>query len=122
MADVPIATIMNQVKDGSNNKEFEKANRADVLATIEFLYKRGMWSKFHYNHWKKMANGMDAEMLHLWWDAITSGAMFEMESPKMEMLEAKTEAMEEFIEEKVEKKMSSFSSKSKPKKMKDMMK
>ncbi len=112
MSDVPVAIIMNQCGH-EENKEFEKVNRDDILATIEFLYKRGMWSKFHYTQWKKMAMHMDAEALHLWWDSIVGGAMFEMESPKMEMLEAKTEKMEEMAEEMVEHKMKSKMMKSK---------
>lgn len=98
-ADVPLFALGKNKGD----KGFIKANKDDIAATINFLYQRGMWSKFHYVQWMNQLKKMDdAEMLHLWWDAITGGAMFEVDSPKIEALEAKTEAMEEMAEEKVE--------------------
>lgn len=109
MSDVPVVTVMNSCK-GKGSEEFLKANVADIKDTLTFMYKKGMISKFHYEQWNKMTNGLDAETAHLWWDSITSGVMFEMESPKMEALEAMTEKMEEMAEKKVEMKvmMSSF--------------
>lgn len=63
-----------------NSDEFAKRNKEDILATIEFLYKRGMWSKFHYEQWKKEAEScIDPIILHGWWDAIVGGAMFEVD-------------------------------------------
>ena len=87
--------------DNRKNKEsFMTATRADIISTIKFLYKRGMWSKYHYTHWMKEAEGIESEeMLHLWWDSIVSGAMFETEP----MIEARLEAMGEFEEDKTEK-------------------
>lgn len=83
-------------KNRSNRQKFVKKNKEDVLATIEFLYKRGMWSKFHYEQWKAEAQSMtDEEMLHLWWDSIVGGAMFEVEPN----FEAKKEGMEEEAED-----------------------
>lgn len=85
-------------KNSSNQKEFIKATKDDIVATIKFLYKRGMWSKYHYTYWLKEANSMQSEEeLHLWWDAIVGGAMFETEP----LLESKKEAMEEVEESKV---------------------
>ena len=55
--DVPVLTVTTP----GNHKEFLKKNKEDILATIEFLYKRGMWSKFHYEQWKKNSCG-DGEM------------------------------------------------------------
>ena len=87
-------------KERKNKKNFMTVTRADIKATIEFLYKRGMWSKYHYTQWKaELANIQDEETLHLWWDAIVGGAMFETEP----MLESRMEALEEFEEDKVEK-------------------
>ena len=77
---------------GNDNVEFSNKVREDIIATIEFLYKRGMWSKFHYDFWLKEAKKMNnAEKLHLWWDDIVSGSMFEVESPLEEQLEAEGE-------------------------------
>ena len=82
-----------------NSKEFTTITKNDIIATIKFLYKRGMWSKYHYTMWLKEVQAMeDEEMLHLWWDAIVGGAMFETEP----MIEAKMEAMQELEEDKVE--------------------
>ena len=83
-----------------NKKNFISVTRNDIRATIDFLYKRGMWSKYHYTQWKtELADIKDEETLHLWWDSIVGGAMFEVEP----MLESRMEAMEEFEEDKVEK-------------------
>ena len=101
MADVPVF-LFGKNRDGSKAQSaFVNSTKDDIQATLDFLYKRGMWSKYHYEHWTMALSEMKEEMLHLWWDAIVGGAMFEMESPHMEMLEAKTEAMEEMAEEKV---------------------
>ena len=84
-----------------NSKEFKSVTKNDIIATIKFLYKRGMWSKYHYTMWMKEVQAMeDEEMLHLWWDSIVGGAMFETEP----MLESKLEAMQEFEEDAVEQK------------------
>ena len=74
-------------------EEFADRNKEDILATIEFLYKRGMWSKFHYEEWKKEAETcMDPVLLHGWWDAIVGGAMFELDADDVkEMQEDKSE-------------------------------
>ena len=75
-----------------DNKTFGKKTKDDIIATIEFLYSRGMWSKFHYENWLKEAQEMsDAEELHLWWDSIVAGAMFEIESPLEERIEKMSE-------------------------------
>lgn len=88
-------------KEGRDDKEFITVTRNDIKATIDFLYKRGMWSKYHYMQWKKALDQIkDAETLHLWWDSIVSGAMFETEP----MLGEKIEAMRELEEDKAEQK------------------
>lgn len=82
-----------------NEKNFVAVTKADIEAVIRFLYKRGMWSKYHYTQWlEELKDCQDPEMLHLWWDSIVGGAMFETEP----MLESRLEAMEEFEEDKVE--------------------
>ena len=87
-------------EERKNQNNFITVTRADIKATIDFLYKRGMWSKYHYTQWKtELANIKDEETLHLWWDAIVGGAMFEVEP----MLQTRIEAMEEFEEDKFEK-------------------
>ena len=113
--DVPVMDIASKKK----NKEFLKKNKDDIQATMDFLYKRGMWSKFHYEQWTNMLKECESsELLHLWWDSIVGGAMFEMESPKMEMIEEAMEGMGEVAEEVGEEKaMSFFNSKKKKTKM-----
>lgn len=87
-------------KERKNKKNFISATKNDIVATIRFLYKRGMWSKYHYTQWMAEVNSCeDEEMLHLWWDSIVGGAMFETEP----MLESRIEALEEFEADKVEK-------------------
>ena len=72
---VPVFQV-NKNRKGS--AAFVKDAKADIIATIEFLYSRGMWSKFHYDKWKAAAEEMEDEIkLHMWWDAIADGAMFE---------------------------------------------
>ena len=101
MSDVPVF-IYRKDRSPKLKSAFVSSNKEDILATIAFLYKRGMWSKFHHDKWSAEVKDSNCEeYLHLYWDSITSGAMFEMESPHMEALEAKTEAMEEKAEEKV---------------------
>ena len=95
--DTPVFILAN--KNRKTKDSFDNAVRNDIEATLKFLYKRGMWSKFHFKHWMAEIKEMDSEMLHLWWDAITNGAMFETES----MVEERLEAMEEAEEDKVEK-------------------
>lgn len=86
-AHVPVFQV-NKNRKGS--KVFAKDAKADVVATIEFMYERGMWSKFHYDKWKAAAEEMNDEVkLHMWWDAIVNGVMFEEEYEEfMEMKEA----------------------------------
>ena len=87
-------------EERKNKKNFISVTRNDISETIKFLYKRGMWSKYHYTQWTAELNDIeDEETLHLWWDSIVGGAMFEVEP----MLETRMEAMEEFEEDKVEK-------------------
>ena len=84
------------------DEEFNKPTKNDIRATIRFLYQRGMWSKYHYTMWmKELESCGDSEMLHLWWDSIVGGAMFEVEG----RFEARLEAIEEAEEDKIEQQM-----------------
>ena len=94
--DVPVFLVC-----GTNgvNQEHVKAMRTDIMDTIKFFYKKGFWSKHHYTHWLQAAKDMeDPEKLHLWWDSITTGAMFEIEG----RTSARLEAMEELVEDEIE--------------------
>jgi len=85
MADVPMFLF----KDKKDDKKFIKETKADIKAVIDLLYKRGMWSRYHYGFWTaELDKCTSAEMLHLWWDSIVSGAMNEVESPMEERIEA----------------------------------
>jgi len=96
MADAPSFLY---ARDRKKNKEFVSATKNDIIETIKFLYKRGMWSKYHYTHWMEEAKKCnDEETLHLWWDAIVGGAMFEVEP----LSEARMEALEDWEEDQVE--------------------
>ncbi len=123
-ADVPVFMFSKDRYDSKASSAFTNDTRSDIKATLDFLLKRGMFSSYHHKHWLNALGGMHEEMLHLWWDSIVGGSMFEMDSPHMEMLEAKTKAMEEMAEEKVEMKMGMgnkdkhMKMKSKPAKMK----
>lgn len=65
---------------GKTKEEFTKTVTEDVKAVITLLYKRGMWSKFHYDKWmSELEVCSDEVFLHAWWDAIVNGAMFELE-------------------------------------------
>lgn len=75
-----IPVFIAEANRDKTSKAFKATVKEDVLATIEFLYKRGMWSKFHYEKWKAEAERMtDEALLHGWWDAIVNSAMYEME-------------------------------------------
>ena len=74
------APVFLASKDRSTSKEFVKNTKEDIKAVIELLYSRGMWSKYHYDKWKKELDICgDEAMLHGWWDSIVSGAMFEID-------------------------------------------
>ncbi len=96
------AFIYDENRTDKEKKEFAQITYSDIDATIKFLYKRGMWSKYHYMQWTKALESMkdDEETLHLWWDAIVSGAMFEVPA----MLEERLEAMKDLEEDAVEQK------------------
>lgn len=95
------AFLYDSKRTDKEKLEFARITYSDIEATIKFLYKRGMWSKYHYNQWMKALQSMknNEEILHTWWDAIVSGAMFEIDS----MLEERLEAMRDFEEDQVEK-------------------
>ena len=92
--DVPMFIFMPNRVNTPRQKKFIKDTKADISATISFLYSRGMWSKYHYNKWMAELKACDnEEVLHLWWDSIVSGAMAETESPIEEAIEDMSEKM-----------------------------
>ena len=106
MADVPMFIFSKKREGSSEQKKFIQDTKADIKAVIDLLYKRGMWSKYHYEKWsKELSMCNNEEMLHLWWDSITTGAMNEVESPKEESLELFTELKaEKMLQDKMSKK------------------
>lgn len=81
--------VTEKQKMSPKKAKFTANTREDIQATMDFLLSRGMWSKYHHTHWSAFLSECgDPEMLHLWWDAITTGSMFEVESPLEESLEA----------------------------------
>lgn len=74
------APVFLNSKDRPTSGKFVKDTKADVQAVLDLLYERGMWSKYHYDKWSKELDICgDEALLHGWWDAITSGAMFELD-------------------------------------------
>lgn len=72
------APVFLKDRNRGTTKKFLKDTKEDILATIEFLYSRGMWSKYHYDKWKAEVEASNDEVyLHAFWDSIVSGAMFE---------------------------------------------
>lgn len=69
--------------DRTTSKAFKKQAREDIEAVIELLYKRGMWSKFHYEKWMAELDNYDEMMLHEHWDAIVNGAMYEEDTEEV---------------------------------------
>lgn len=64
----------------ATSKKFIKDTRADIIAVIELLYSRGMWSKYHAEKWTEEAKlCTDEAILHGWWDAIVNGSMYELD-------------------------------------------
>lgn len=96
------AWLYDPNRSEKDKKEFNQITYNDIDATIKFLYKRGMWSKYHYMEWTKALNAIkdDGEALHLWWDAIVSGAMFETETGLGERIEALKEFESDEVEQK----------------------
>ena len=71
-------------KDRKTSGKFIKDTKADILAVIELLYSRGMWSKYHYEKWtEEIKNSMDEVSLHGFWDSIVNGAMFEEDAEEV---------------------------------------
>ena len=89
-------------RSGKAKADFAKITYMDIKETMKFLYKRGMWSKYHFMQWTKALEELknNEEELHLWWDAIVSGAMFETDA----LLKERLEALKEFEEDELEKK------------------
>lgn len=101
MAEMDSPAFLYTDEKRKNIDNFRNATRNDIEATINFLYRRGMWSKYHYTQWKNELKDIQSEeTLHLWWDSIVGGAMFEVEPE----LQTRMEAMEKYEEDKVEQK------------------
>ena len=67
-------------KNRKGKNKFIADVKADLRATIEFLYERKMWSRFHYEKWMDALNEMTDEVyLHGWWDSVVNGAMYEVD-------------------------------------------
>ena len=67
-------------KNRKGKNKFIADVKADLRATIEFLYKRKMWSKFHYEKWLAALDEMtDEVLLHGWWDDIVNSSMYEVD-------------------------------------------
>ena len=72
------AFMVDKNRKGKN--KFIADVKADLRATIEFLYERKMWSRFHYEKWMDALNEMTDEVyLHGWWDSVVAGAMYEVD-------------------------------------------
>ena len=72
------------VKDRATSPKFIKDTKEDILAVIELLYGRGMWSKYHYEKWKAEIEASEDEvLLHSVWDDIVNGAMGETDAGKI---------------------------------------
>jgi len=78
------APMFLTTKNRSTSKKFVADTKADILAVIELLYSRGMWSKYHYEKWtKEVEMSNDEVFLHGMWDAIVNGAMFEEDAEEV---------------------------------------
>lgn len=103
MADVPFFLFKKNRKNTPEQKAFLAETRADIRAVIELLSKRGMWSEYHTKRWlAELDVCNDEEVLHLWWDSIVGGAMFEVGSPKIDAVEDLAESITEEMEEAIE--------------------
>ena len=67
-------------KNRKGKNKFIADVKADLRATIEFLYKRKMWSDFHYEKWMDALDEMtDEVLLHGWWDSVVNSCMYEVD-------------------------------------------
>lgn len=82
------APVFLAKKERATTKKFIEDTREDILATVEFLYKRGMWSKYHYEKWTEEAKlCKDEAILHGWWDSIVNSAMYELDLDEVREME-----------------------------------
>ena len=83
------APVFLKDENRKTSKKFIDDTRADILAVLDLLYSRGMWSKYHYEKWsEEVKNSNDEVYLHSFWDAIVNGCMHEVEVEElMEMRE-----------------------------------
>ena len=83
------APVFLAKENRKTSKKFIEDTRADILAVLELLYSRGMWSKYHYEKWTEEAKiCMDEAILHGWWDAIVNGTMYELDLEEVNELKA----------------------------------
>jgi hypothetical protein len=79
------APVFQTNKKRAGAKKLAADAKADIKAVIELLFERGMWSKFHYDKWMQGLEELDDEVsLHMWWDAVVNGAMFEVDCEEFE--------------------------------------
>lgn len=74
------APVFLAKENRETSEEFIQKTKEDIQAILDTLKKRGMWSKYHYDKWSaELEVCKDEALLHAWWDAITHGAMFELD-------------------------------------------
>ena len=79
------APVFQGMKNRAGEAKFMKDAKADIQAVMDLLYKRGMWSKFHYEKWTQGLKELDNEVLvHGWWDDIVASAMYELDADKVQ--------------------------------------
>ena len=81
------APVFLKDENRKTSKKFINDTKADILAVLDLLYSRGMWSKYHYDKWsEEVKNSNDEVYLHSFWDAIVNGCMHEADMKEiMEM-------------------------------------
>ena len=90
--DVPMFLVTEKQKMTPAKAKFAVDTKGDIQAVMDVLLERGMWSKYHHTHWSNFLKEMTcSEKIHLWWDSITTGAMFEVESTMGEEPEVEIE-------------------------------
>jgi RNAse (barnase) inhibitor barstar len=76
-------------KNRSTSKKFTKKTKEDIQAVLDTLKERGMWSNYYYDNWSaELAICKDEALLHAWWDAITNGAMFELDFEELREMQS----------------------------------
>ena len=90
--DTPMFLVTEKQKMTPAKAKMSSATTEAIQAVMDTLLQRGMWSKYHHTHWSNFLKEMTCiEKLHLWWDSITTGSMFEVESTMGEEPEVEIE-------------------------------